>query len=205
MVDGNPDLELVFVFDYRVEPTLPSDKSYEKLCRVNNRLLQSVSVDQFDYLLWIDADIVSYPPEMPSKLMAENPSGVSSPMVLIEGSERFYDWLGFIQLSKKDVRPGELGPFPERNLGQSPPYWTETPIDDVVEMDCVGAVTLVPAHLFEKVRYKTFVEFAGHMEICNAVKAEGGKVVVVRSLVARHADLPQYGHAWHNNTAKDWV
>jgi hypothetical protein len=205
MVEGNPDLELVFIFDYRTEPTLPSDRSYEKLCRVNNNLLQLVATtNQFDYLLWIDADIVSYPPDMPSKLIQANPTGVSAPMVLVEDSDRFYDWLGFILYSARDSHPGELGPFAGRNLSHSPPYWPQAPAGDVVEMDCVGAVTLVPAHLFEAVRYRTFVEFAGHMAICDAVKKSGGKVCVVRSLVAYHAELPRYGHVWRDGTPKAW-
>ncbi len=53
---------------------------------------------EHDYVLWIDADVVDYPPDLPSRLIERDPLGISAPLVLAAGGGgRFYDTAGFVE------------------------------------------------------------------------------------------------------------
>src|SRR5271170_7491331 len=55
---------------------LPPEKLLTPWSRVavaRNIMLSKANLKDFDYVLWIDADVVSYPPDMPTRLIEANP------------------------------------------------------------------------------------------------------------------------------------
>ena len=42
---------------------------------------------EHEYVLWLDADVVKYPPDLVLRLYETNPHGVSAPLVVIEDSD----------------------------------------------------------------------------------------------------------------------
>ena len=62
------------------------------LATLRNALLQEYLRPEHEYVLWLDADVVDYPPDLVGQLHGLNPGGVSAPLVLIEDSdtERFH-------------------------------------------------------------------------------------------------------------------
>lgn len=199
MVGHNPDHAISFLFDYSPIGAEPKDYTpWSRVTRARNMMLDKINVQAFDYLLWIDADVVEYPPDMPSRLIAANPRGVTAPLILIEGSDRFYDWAAFVIKGKSHIEPTNKAQLYGRNLRHEPPYWPNLPTDNHLELDCVGTVTLVSTDVYMSgARYVDHPSFTDHFSICEAAKSIGGKVVCVRDCVARHADLPKYGEQWH--------
>lgn len=196
---ANAPHELTVQFDFRPVAGLPGDNTpWSRVARARNALLDSVRVEAFDYVLWIDADVVDYPPNLPSRLLAANPGGVTAPMVLIEGSDVFYDWAAFIMKGKDHIAPHDRRRMGGRNMDPRPPYWPAQPTGDVVELDCVGTVVMVPTRMYlEGARYEDHPAFTDHYPICKKMRELGGKVCVDRTTTVRHADLPKWGEAWH--------
>ena len=57
------------------------------LATLRNALLEEYLAPEHELVLWLDADVVQYPPDMVTQLHAANPGGVSAPLVLIEESD----------------------------------------------------------------------------------------------------------------------
>src|SRR5262245_33829032 len=82
MPTANQNLKLMTIIDLRSEPTLATDcRAWSKVARVRNRLLDSVDWRAFDYVLWIDADVVDYPPDLPTRLTHAAAGGIAAPIV----------------------------------------------------------------------------------------------------------------------------
>jgi hypothetical protein len=197
---ANPGHEITVMFDFEsvVKDPLDAITPWMKVYKARNTLLAKVDLKLFDYFLWIDADVIDFPLDMPSRLIAGNPDGVSAPMVLIEGRTTFYDYTAFVIKGQDnrnlDNRQWILG----RNLTPHHPYWPAEPKETVVELDCVGTVTMVPSWIYQNgVRYTNHLTFTDHHPICLACREAGKKVTVDRSIIAYHADLPKYGEQWH--------
>jgi hypothetical protein len=48
-------------------------------------MLREIDVDRnFDYVMWLDSDLVSFPPDLATHLIRVNPEGITAPLVLIE-------------------------------------------------------------------------------------------------------------------------
>jgi hypothetical protein len=205
MVAANPDLELSIIFDTRSEPKHDTDHTpWSKVARVRNKVLDSIDLSKWDYLFWVDADVIRYPADMPTRLLTENPTGVSAPMVMIDGNmeglvnTRFYDMAAFIIEGRDHIEPTVAIPFiPGRNVWYTPPYWPDEPTTDVVRMDCVGTITMVPAHIYKTARYEDHPAFTDHYPICKEARRQGLPVTAHRNITAFHANLPKYGEAWH--------
>jgi hypothetical protein len=216
---ANPTLDINILFDYSAVAKEAGDsRPWSKVARARNRLLDKVNINHYDYVLWIDADVVKYPLDMPTKLIAGNPNGVSAPMVLIQGGDQFYDWAAFVMADKDTIMPESRKRIWGRNLQHQPPYWhyhKEPHIEDDrnarpdwykpaadskghVEMDCVGTITMVPTWIYKDgIRYEDHPAFTDHYPICKACRDEGIPVTVDTSCVAYHADLPRFGEKWH--------
>ena len=210
MMGANPSHELSYLIDNQLEPKQPGDGPvWAKVARVRNRILASINLSAYDYLLWIDADIIAYPPDMPTKLIAANPDGMTAPMVLVENSTRFYDCAGFIQKGRSHIEPNNPRFLRGRNLMHDPPYWFPAPpVDEVVEMDCVGAVTCIPTEMYlQTIGPKDILvapydehepSFTDHWPLAQRVRNRGQRVRVHRGVTAFHANLSQYpGEGWH--------
>lgn len=198
---ANSDLEIAVHLDYAREPSRPEDKTpWAKVGRIRNRVLDRVAWEKFNYLLWIDADVVEYPADMPTRLLNCNPDGISAPMVYVEDGTwkgRFYDTCGFIIKGKSHIEPDRLPQILGRNLCHDAPYWPAEPTDVLMEMDCVGTITLVPSVLYRHARYEDHPAFTDHFSICQAASHLGMRTVVNRNISAFHAELPKYGEPWH--------
>jgi hypothetical protein len=112
MQAGNPSLNLTtFIFDKVVPRQEGDDRPLSKVARVRNMMLDEARVSEdFDYVLWIDSDLTSFPPDVPTELIRVNPDGVTAPMVLIEepaplGTEQFYDTTAFIRYGRSSLAP----------------------------------------------------------------------------------------------------
>jgi hypothetical protein len=213
---NNPALVVDAFLDYSPVEKLSTDsRPWSRVARARNRLMEKVNWKAYDYLLWIDADVVKYPLDMPTKLIEANPDGVSAPLVLIQDSIEFYDWAAFVMKGKSHILPADRHRVWGRNLQHKFPYWNEchpphieddrnanaiwaNPPDRVVEMDCVGTITMVPTWVYLRgARYEDHPAFTDHFPICQECVKHGHKVVVVRDLIAKHANLPKFKESWH--------
>jgi glycosyltransferase involved in cell wall biosynthesis len=152
--------------------------------RARNALLDEFLRPEHDYVLWIDADIVEYPPDLLTRLYNANPGGIAAPAPLVEDTELFYDTYGFI----------ENGDY----VSAHPPYFKST--DRFVHLDCVGCTYLIPASLYHTgVRYSATPERTEHESVMRQARHENISIVCDRELIIYHANLPKYGLAWHGH------
>lgn len=206
LVRSNPDLALVVVFDCQEEPAQPGDqRHWSKVARVRNRMiLTHTQWTSYDYILWIDADLVAYPADLPTRFITRNPSAIQAPLVLVENSDRFYDTCAFIIAGQSGVQPDHLPEIPGRNLVHAgPPYWPIEPSEKVVPMDCVGSLVLVPSSVYDVLQYRHALPHTDHpaftdfFNVCETWRRMGYQVLVDRECIAYHADLPAWGEKWH--------
>ena len=164
--------------------------------RARNALLAEHLKPHHDLVLWVDADLVVYPASLPAELHDANPGGVTAPMVLIQGTARFYDTLGFVQ-------EGQVALANE-------PYFFSANGSRLVELDSVGCVYLIPADILRQTPYaslpprpddhQSIFRAGGHTDhwpVMQAAKRAGLRVAALRTAVAYHANLPLYGEPWH--------
>jgi hypothetical protein len=196
---ANPRMQFCIVVDTIKCPSSDQDSTpWSKVARVRNRIVREHRLELFTHVLWIDADVVEYDASLPTRLLMGNPEGVAAPMVLIEGTDQFYDTSAFVLKDKGDVDPENRFAQAGRQLGASPPYWPEVPADDIVEVDCVGTFYLVHTDVYRTgVLHEDHPSFTDHWSICRRARQLGRKVTVDRRLAVQHADLPAYGEAWH--------
>lgn len=197
MLGANPGLDLSILIDTRHEPHREGDDTpWCRVCRVRNRIINSLDLTKHDYLMWIDADVVDYPPDLPTRLIETG--GIVAPMVIVEKSARFYDRAAFVMLGKSNIAPNDWHFRDERQLAHDAPYWPSAPTADLVEMDCVGTIYIVPASVYLRgVRHTDHPAFTDHFEICRRAREMGIPVQVDRRFTAYHANLPEYGERWH--------
>ena len=83
-----------------------------------NLSLTTLQQGSFDYLVWIDSDVVEFPADLPTTLILANPQGVTAPVVLIEepgplGPSQFYDTTGFVLKGRSESDPTNTDPYVE--------------------------------------------------------------------------------------------
>lgn len=179
----NPDHEFTLIFDAQHEPPQLSDSTaWSKVCRVRNRVVDTLFGEScdFSHILWIDADVVQYPMDMPTKLIEVNPNGVTSPLVLTEDMGNwFYDTAA-------------------TGLKHEPPYWPVEPTTELADVDCTGTIVMMPAHYyFRGIRHEDHPTRTDWWPICQFALEREHRVCIHRGVVARHANLPKYGEPWH--------
>jgi len=179
--------------DERKAPECEMKTPWSRVALVRNQILDDGLWEQFTHLLWIDADIVSFPPTLADDLLASEPEGVAAPLVLIEGTRMFYDWAAFIYAGKDTVQPTSRERLRGRNMKVDPPHLPK----GVSAMDCVGAVTLVNTDIYRAgARYEDHPAFTDHYPICKKCRDMGRRVAINRSVEVFHAALPKYGLEW---------
>jgi len=189
---ANPEHTISTHFD---ESKIPNNIGGTIKKNARNKLLSEVDLNKWDYLLWIDADIVDYPLDMPTKLINCNPTGISAPLILIENSKKFYDYGAFAIHNRGDLPSNDKT---LKRVRTFPPYWEKEPIERIVPMDGVGTVTMIPSWIYKNGVKYTDTKFTEHYSICQAVRKAGHSVVCNRDIIAYHADLPKYeGEKWH--------
>lgn len=162
----------------------PSPSIYAKHAAVRNYMLDTYLRPEHTEVLWVDSDLVAYPPTFVRQARAANPGGITAPLALLEagalGPNRFYDIGGFIEQGQR---------FP-----LYPPYTQQT--GDLWDLDSVGCMYLAPAALYHAgVRYRPpptdyYVE---HWSVMQEARARGVRICALASAECRHAWLPNYG------------
>jgi hypothetical protein len=157
---------------------------YSAHARARNATLDEYLRPSHTHVLWIDADIVSYPPDLISRLLAPFTAGIVAPLPLIEDTDRFYDVVGFL-----DIHGKRLPIYPPYLSGDS----------DLVPMRAVGTCYLIPASIYrDGARYEPTTGHTEHYTVMAAAAEAGMRISCLRSLTIAHADLPKYGEAWHS-------
>lgn len=161
----------------------PGDGKFSANARARNSLLDAHLSETYSHVLWVDSDLINYPADLPSRLLALNPHGISAPaVVLARHGARFYDILGFVEGG--------------RGFQMHQP-WCSQP-GPVVELDSVGCIYLAPASLYRVgVRYADAPGYTEHMSVMREAKAAGLRICADLSITAVHAWLPDYGEAIH--------
>ena len=185
------------IFDQAIEIVQPKNTGqYWKLAEARNALIDMHLKPQHKWVFWVDADIVQYSPDLPAKLYRANPTGITAPMVFIDNTDLFYDTLGFIEGGHRLLR--------------NAPYFRYLNGSDLVELDSVGCLYLIPADVLRKSRYASLpynssqghwsIERTGHTDhwpVMQAARSLGLQVACLKTEIAYHCNLPQFGEVWH--------
>jgi hypothetical protein len=224
----NPLLDIEFALDNeRVDKHINDYTPWSRVKRIRNLMIDKYPINNYDYLYWIDSDIIDYPADFLSAAIGLNPKGITAPLSLIQYSTVFYDWCGYQKLNATSLY-SKYGKnilekaCDERNFSLSPPYIEDS--SKITKIDCVGCTYVVPTSIFSKtygelqqelldvfdlagvadhkihdniVQYEDHPSFTDHYTVCAAVRANGGDVCLYSGSVAYHADLPLYGENWH--------
>ena len=184
----------VFI-DYRPAGACEKKTPWSKVAVVRNQILDDGLWRHFSHMLWIDADVVKFPPTIIEDLLAANSLGVAAPVDIIEGTQTFHDWAAFIYQGRDHIYPECRDNLPGRNIRIEPPYFPTR--EAVTLMDCVGTVTLVNTEIYASgARYEDHPAFTDHYPICKAARDMGRGVCVARNCIVEHANLPWYGEKW---------
>jgi len=183
--DFNPGMKFEYAFNERFY-TGDNLHGSSRHAQARNGILDIVLCPEHDYILWIDADIILYPADLPSLLYGTDNNAVVAPLVLREGTDAFYDFNGFIEAGNK------------RMARVCPPYFEQK--GPIVELDSVGCVYMMPALPFHNgVRYKTVDGHTEHWSVMEEYRKQGHRVICNKDIVVIHADLQKYGEDWHDN------
>ena len=152
---------------FNLEPAL-YDKPYENnmnanearqsgrtvLAHIRNTVIKHFLKPHHHFVLWMDADVMSYPPNLIQQLNAANPAGISAPLVLIENTNEFYDRAAFMAVGHKiSADPAFPGFFPAICTTQSNPVCHDylnarTKSPAVIDCESVGTTYLIPAQAY---------------------------------------------------------
>lgn len=155
---------------------------------LRNDLLAAHLAPQHTHVLWLDADLVAFPPDLISRLHAACPDGVAAPLPMIEGTRRLYDTYCLLD---QHQQPAEAEPpylaDAWNTIGRTIPIWS------------AGCCYLLPADVHRAGgAFTPTPERPGeHRGAFTQVHAMGLECVVDMETIVEHADLPRYGLAWH--------
>ena len=153
------------------------------LCHARNSLLDIYLKPEHEFVMWIDADIVDYPEDLALRLLREVSDGVIAPMILIEGTDRYYDTYTHIDLKGTPARAAT-------------PYFDVD--DDLIPMSCVGGCYLMPAEVHRAMHYTpSGGPGMEHLTLMRVAKKMGFDIFVTRRVKVYHADLPKWGEIYH--------
>lgn len=142
-------------------------------CSLRQELIGEHLKPHHDYVFWIDADVIAYPADLPTKLIERNPLGISAPLILLEEhSWFFYDPAGFVE-------KGEW-------CRQYYPFFKQP--GPIFDLDGVGCVYLVPASLYrDGARHEDAPGFTEHLSICRFARERQLPVRAYADLYVTHS------------------
>lgn len=181
---ANPTHDLTIIMDASVSSDHP--RAWARTADKRNRMLGNLCLNRFDWVCWIDADVVDYPPDIVTDLIDAAGDGIAAPLVLVEDMDtRFYDVCAFTENGLR--------------FSHDSPYWPlSQPAHRVEPVDSVGTFYVANAGIYrDGARYMDHPRFTEHFSVCQAARAAGRRIVVDRDLIVRHANLPKWGEAWH--------
>lgn len=155
----------------------------ERLAHLRNLLIDEAHpIGNEDYVLWIDSDVIDFPPTLIKDLMKHG-APVVAPAVWIEGTqpEQFYDTYAFRNIQEQNV--------PAFNL----------PYKGLIEMGSIGTCYMVASRLYSKnnIRYHGGKTDSEQVMFCAEVRKLGERVYADFDTKIIHANLPKYGRQWH--------
>jgi hypothetical protein len=181
------ETDIEIVFDYSEYPALyEGENFFGRLARMRQALIDAYLREDHDDVLWIDADIISYPPDLYEQLRAIS-TGVASPIVLIEGTQTNYDTASF----REDVG--------SRSSAGPPWFSQEGPI---VQLVSTGCCLVMPADVHRRQKFQAQHDSdqswnTEWLSMCQAALDMGYEIVCDTRIVVEHANLPAYGEAFH--------
>jgi hypothetical protein len=151
--------------------------------RARNTLLSAIDLADYDYLYWIDIDVIRWPEGFIAWALERNPDGVTAPAVTLDRYvDRFYDTWGFLE----NGVPARL----------YPPWFEQA--GPVVDLESVGSCYIIPAGVYSGgVRYRDHAGATEHLSVMQACRDQGRRVLANLELTAVHAYLPEFGEALH--------
>lgn len=159
---------------------------YIKLSTLRNLLLFE-ALEEEEYVLMMDSDIVSVPPDLIQQLMNTSSGDVVAPLVMIEdfrdfGDGYFYDRLAFI---KDGVPFDHFYPYiPGCDVLPTPPF----------EVESVGTCYLCKSEIFRNgVRYMSDKNTSEQIGFCNRVRQRGYRIFVNPSVRILHVNFEKLG------------
>lgn len=157
-------------------------KRSENLANARNKLLYNYMDSWYDFVVWLDADIVQFPSNLPKLLCEEG--RIVAPRIIIEDTALYYDTFTHLPLNADKVSP-------------NPPYFNSNA--DYIPMRCVGGCYSVPAWLYRDagLQYTPSNEPGmEHLEFMRHARHNGIEIVVNQAITVKHANLPKYGIAF---------
>jgi len=213
---ANPTATLALYLD-KPRPALDVDdpdyvmKRSCDLASARNDLLATWLKPEHTHVLWIDADIVEYPPDLPQRLLAAagedcivapmvllkycvevsytitaaGEDSIAEPILQLDHIEQYYDTYTHIMDTGEQV-------------AIAPPYFGDVGDADLVSMACVGGCYLIPADIYRSHCYDAF-EGPGmeHWTLMQTARAIGYKIFVDLHTTVRHAFLPVWEESFH--------
>jgi hypothetical protein len=188
MVDASPDLVFsIAQEDVRISVTHPS--KYAPHAAARNYMLDRYLKDEHTHVLWIDSDLIDYPADLVTQLLASG-AEIAAPLPLLDPSPArlamfanplwFYDIGGFIEQGRR------------ANLG--PPFFAQD--GPIIDLESVGCCYIATAALYRAgARYHPPVTdyYVEHWSVMQQARKRGMRIVALRDVHAIHAWLPDYG------------
>lgn len=155
------------------------DMRYSPHARARNALLDALHLAAYDYVFWVDVDLIVWPTGLLAWALAHNPDGITAPAVLLQHRvDHFYDTLGYIE---------------HGHMARHEPPWFDQP-GPVVALDSVGCCYLIPAQLYrDGARYVGATDRTEHEGVMVAARAQGRPIVANLDYFAVHAWVSDYG------------
>ncbi len=178
----------------------------EKLAILRNASITIVDIENYDYVLQIDTDIIFDHNSIDILIKdieegCDKKIGVIAPLVFIEGTKTFYDTWAFRMDGGKMFRPDIIN-------------WPGLSNGKIFEVDSVGTCCLIKSDIFWKwdIKYGTEERKAEERKKmhpqrrleseqvvwCNRVREKTGyKIMVDSGIRIDHINLEKYGKRWH--------
>jgi glycosyltransferase involved in cell wall biosynthesis len=179
------------VIDECLFPKLPGRNFYANVADARNHILEKALKPHHTDVLWIDADLVSFPPDLFARLRNVSETDIVAPMCLLEDTEppMFYDIAGYREMEREPM----TSPFE--------PWFFQA--GDVIEMLAVGACCVVPAEVHRRWRFEPQeprdpYNNTDWYTLMENARGAGFKVLLDRTTTTYHAKLPDYGEQWHD-------
>lgn len=173
------------VWPNRVQPQ-GGEPRYRPHAVTRNEFIRRFLTDGDDYVLWIDVDVVWYPPDIVEQLLAVADDA-------IVGARPY------VELRDKTAAPSidnggwfyDIGGF--QRGGRWADMWRGF---EPGECDSVGTCYIVPADLYRAgLRYLPTGSEVEHVSFCRQARERGTRVIAAETRV-EHAFLPDYGERW---------
>ena len=155
------------------------DNRLKRLAKLRNILLDLATKNE--YVFMVDSDIIKIPKNLVSFLLSLN-KDIIAPFVYIEKTFplQFYDTFAFRDLNGCRY-------FPFMNIV----------MHGVFEASSVGSCVLISPQVKAKVRFESDGKESEWVMFCRKAREQGFKVWVCTKPYVLHANLPEYGEAWH--------